>query len=245
MSTFDATAGGAIDLGNDTVTFVVEASSQPLAAETVASVIGGNTGAGTTAGTVNDTSYLYDFALVANGNDFDVTISVANTIEDTVAAGFAATGNTLLTSLSASTNAQINLLQSTLQSQSTASGVEDIVEAVASDVTGGAVQAGVTVAGQTSSITGTRLAALRNDSVVTGMTAGDLSDGVKVWGQAYVQTAEQDERDGVSGYDSDSYGFVAGIDTEALADDLTVGVAFSYGNTEVESKGISNGETGD
>ncbi len=244
IGTFDITAGGAVDLSNDTINFVVEDGSQPLTAETIASVIGGNGGGATTAGTITDNSFLYDFALVANGNDFDVTISAANTITGSATnSANANAGNMLITTLGTSTNTEINRLQSSLQSKSTQAALNDALEATVSDVAGGAVQSGVSVASRTSAITSTRLAALRDGSTVSGMSAGDLTSGVKVWAQGYGQTAQQDERDGVSGYQADTYGFVAGIDTEAMAENLTVGLAFAYADTEVDSDASDDANT--
>jgi outer membrane autotransporter protein len=239
------TAGGAVDLSNDTVNFVVESGSQPLVAgSTLTDFISGNTGAATNPGTITDNSYLFDFTIAAgSANDLTATVVAANSINNTVASGLAATGNQLMTSLNDGTvtNTEINLLQSTIQSKSSASEVNKTVEAAASDVAAGAVSAGVAVANQTSSITGTRLAALRSGDV-SGMAAGDLSEGVKVWGQAFAEMGTQDERDGVSGYDADTYGFVAGIDTETLADGWTVGLALAYADTEVDSDGLGNGK---
>ncbi len=242
IGTVDITAGGAVDLSNDTVNFVVESGSQPLAAEVIASVVGGNTGAATTAATVTDNSYLYGFALTANGNDFDVTVTQANSVESTsVNSGYVATGNQLLTTLAASTNTQINLLQSELQSKSTQGDVNNVIEAAASDVSGGAVVAGIQVAGSTSAINNDRLASLRSGE--TGMNAGQVMNGLNGWIEGFGQQAQQDKRDGVSGYDADTYGFAIGFDTEELGQDTTIGMSFAYADTDVDSDAISNAKT--
>jgi outer membrane autotransporter protein len=53
--------------------------------------------------------------------------------------------------------------------------------------------------------------------------------------QGHGSTAEQSRRDGVDGYDADSYGLAVGIDTETLSNNGIFGVALSYGQTEVDS----------
>ncbi len=244
IGTFDATAGGAIDLSNDTVNFVVEAGSQPLVAGTVASVIGGNTGAGTTAGTITDTSFIYDITLTANGNDFDATVSVANDAASTAAnSGQQNTYNQLLTTLAASTDTQINLVQGQLSAATTQQEAQIVLEAAASDVSGGSAIAGFNVAGQTAGANSARLAYLRGDAAETGMVAGNIAHGLKMWGQLLGSTADQDDREGVSGYDADTFGVAVGVDTETLAEDWVWGLAFAYGDTEVDSKSISNAQT--
>ncbi|MFP4464942.1 MAG: autotransporter domain-containing protein [Alphaproteobacteria bacterium] len=121
--------------------------------------------------------------------------------------------------------------------------VDDVLEAVGADVGGGAVQAGVSIANQTANLMGTRLASLRDGSVATGMAAGSSYEGSSFWGQAFGKTGDQDERDNISGYDVDTYGLAFGVDTENLGDNLTVGLAFSYGDTEVDSKGLAKAKT--
>lgn len=235
----------AVNLAVDTVNFVVSATSDALTtgASILDDVFQGNAAVTTTGVTVTDNSYLYAFTLVDDTNNVDVTVSLDNTIAETADnTANENAGDMLLTTLSSSTNTEIGLIQGQLIAAGSAAGVNEVLEATVSDVAGGAVQSGLTIASQSSRITGTRLAALR-DGGSAGMSAGDLSDGVQVWGQAFGQMATQDRRDGVAGYDADTYGFVAGIDTEAMAEDLTVGVALSYANTEVDSDASDNAQT--
>lgn len=239
-----AFSGDAVNLAVDTVNFDVQANSAPLTvgASVLDNVFAGNAAATIAGATVTDNSFIYGFELVADTNNVDVTVTQANSIENTVSnGGFAATGNQLITTLAASTNTQINQLQSTLAAASTRQAANDVIEAAASDVSGGAVIAGVNVATQTSSITNTRLAALRSGE--TGMNAGEVVEGMNAWIQGFGSQGDQDDRDGVSGYDADTYGIAVGIDTEKLADDVTVGLSFAYASTDVESDAISNADT--
>lgn len=237
-------AGDAVNLAVDTVHFDVKANSAPLKVGTAAldNVFAGNAAATIAGATVTDSSFIYGFTLVADTNNVDVTVAVDNSVESvTDNSGYDATGNQLITTLAASTNTEINQLQSTLAAASTQSAANDVIEAAGSDVAGGAVVAGVQVAGSTSAINNDRLASLRSGE--TGMNAGQVMHGLNAWIQGFGSQADQDKRDGVSGYDADTYGFAVGFDTQELAQDITVGLSFAYADTDVDSDAISKAKT--
>ena len=58
---------------------------------------------------------------------------------------------------------------------------------------------------------------------------------MRMWGQVFGQTADQDMRDGINGYDADTFGIAVGLDTENIGNDTVVGMAFSYADTDVSS----------
>lgn len=240
----DITAGGAPDFSNDTLTFFVESGSQPLAAETIASVIGGNTGALTTFGTINDTSYLYSFTPVANGNDLDVTIALAQTLAaSTTTTNNNTVADVLITDLAASVNAEINLAQANAGAATSQAAFNEVLESVQPTVDGGASGAAFEVAATTLDLTGDRLAALRSGETPTGMAAGNAASGMRWWVQGFGQAANQDVRDGIDGYDSRTYGVAVGLDTQNIADNGTIGVAFSYADTNVDSDNANTTDT--
>ena len=244
-------ANDAVDVSDDTIHFLVEEGSAPLAVGTLDDVFadanGANQDAVIAGATVTDNSFIYDFTLVNDtANDaIDVTVAFAN---DPSSAG--ATGNNnvagelLLETLSGNTNTQINQLQGSLQAASTNEQYNERVEATLPTVDAGAVVAATSVTTQTTGITQTRLAALRSGTVAeTGMAAGNMSNGLKAWIQGFGATGEQDKRDGVDGYEVDTYGFAAGIDSSAIADDWVFGLAFAYADTEVDSDNANNTKT--
>ncbi len=122
-----------------------------------------------------------------------------------------------------------------------ASEIDELVEATTPTVDAGNMAAAVVVNNSSMNITQTRLAALRDGS--TGMAAGNVSEGLNVWGQVFGQTGEQDRRDNIDGYDVDTWGIAAGIDTKNIANDVTLGVAFSYADSEVDSKNANATKT--
>lgn len=82
-----------------------------------------------------------------------------------------------------------------------------------------------------------RQAALREGASATGMVAGDLLSVHGFWVQGYVNNTEQDKRDEVNGFDADTGGVAMGLDA-AATDQINVGVAFSWANTDVDTEGV-------
>jgi outer membrane autotransporter protein len=107
------------------------------------------------------------------------------------------------------------------------------------------VSSGVTNAiGSASTTTvNNRVASLRGADSQTGMAAGDMvGRGIELWALPYLSTFTQDLKDGVSGYKSDSRGITIGADT-VVADNLRVGLAIGYANTDLDGKNASLGDS--
>ena len=237
------TSAGALDLSADGARVLVEENSQILVAGVINNVVTGGTV--TEFDTVTDNSILWNFTLTDVGadNDLDLTIVAANTIEEVVSSSFTGAGNVLFDDLAASTDTEINLVQGEMQAAATAEELNDVVEAVSPTVDGGSVAAGLATASQTAGVTNTRLAMLRTGDAQSGMAAGNVSQGLGMWAQGFGLTADQEERDGVSGYDIDTYGFAVGVDTETLAEDFVIGLGLSYANSEIDSENLASTET--
>ncbi len=177
-----------------------------------------------------------------NGNNVDVTFaSVTNaSLATENNSGVAAA----LDALAGSADPQIQILQSQLAGAATQEELNDVLEASSSpNLDGGAVVAGLAIASQTASLNEDRLASLR-DGTGTGVSAGDAaSKGLRFWGQGFGAVADQDDRDGVSGYRVNSFGAAFGVDTEKLSENAVVGLAASYARTDVSSDGLANAQT--
>lgn len=104
-----------------------------------------------------------------------------------------------------------------------------IVEQVTPETNGGATQAAMTGQSLISNVTGSRTSSIR------GMSSGDSFKETGAWAQALYSDANQDLRDGVAGYNAYSRGIAIGVDGK-LNDQLTLGVAYSYLDTDVNSK---------
>lgn len=109
-----------------------------------------------------------------------------------------------------------------------------LAEQLAPETNGGATQAATS--GQTliSNITGNRTSGARQ-----GLSSGDALTETGAWVQALYSDANQDLRDGIAGYNAYSRGIAVGADGK-LNDQLTLGLAYSFLNTDVNS---NNGNT--
>lgn len=104
-----------------------------------------------------------------------------------------------------------------------------IAEQLAPETNGGATQAATTSQNLISTATGNRTSGLR------GASSGDAFKEAGVWVQSLYSDATQDLRDGVAGYNAYSRGIAVGADGK-LNDQLTLGLAYSFINTDVNGK---------
>lgn len=104
-----------------------------------------------------------------------------------------------------------------------------LAEQLTPEVNGGATQAATTSQNLVSNVTGSRTSSLR------GASSGESFKDTGVWVQTLYSDASQDLRDGVAGYNAYSRGIAVGADGK-LSDNLTLGLAYSFINTDVNGK---------
>ncbi len=76
-----------------------------------------------------------------------------------------------------------------------------------------------------------------------GIAAGNPVEGIGFWAQVYGQSANQDIRDSVPGYDSRTFGGAVGADTKKLLDNTVLGLALNYAATAVDGNDANTTET--
>lgn len=189
------------------------------------------TGINTGAATLVDNSLQYSFVVADNGANTDVT--VARTSNAALATGNKVGSAAVLDTLLATTNTELDAINDKLAAASTQDAFNEILEATLPNVDGGTVVSVFETSVQSLDVNNQRLAAVRSGD--TGVAAGNMGQGVTAWIQGFGQLADQDRRDGVDGYEADTYGFAVGVDSENVADNALVGVALSYANTDVDS----------
>ncbi|NCC21779.1 MAG: autotransporter domain-containing protein [Alphaproteobacteria bacterium] len=192
------------------------------------------------AAAINDTSALFDFTVTGgNGAALVATADMLTSSSVVDSGAEAAAVDAILGITDAQYAADTNLaaVYDAVAGASTAT-IDAVVESIMPDISGGNVVAATVVNNNTMGLTETRLASLR-DGGMTGMAAGNMGEGLGMWGQVFGQTGEQDKRDGISGFDVDTVGFAVGVDTQNLMADTTVGLAFAYADTEVDSKNVN------
>lgn len=255
----DPTAAAAIAAGGNTITFVADtvttlglSDAQGTASidsgDTVLWVTGANL-ASDFDGAIGDGRIVFeDGLLVYTSNSTDTQLSATVTYADAASAfeagsSGAGVANYLVGLGSAGGNATLQGFRSSLLAAGSTSAQESFAESIAPEVDG-AVVVGLNNASNLSvGTTNTRIASLRTGSTETGMVAGEMDSGTAFWSKAFGQIAEQDRREGVAGYDADTYGFAVGIDSSDNMDDSLIGFSFSYANTEVDSEGTNDTQT--
>lgn len=194
---------------------------------------GGNFNVDTSNITVTDNSGFLDYAVAKADSDTELHLTVnyadANTVVSTPAFGNALdAAGTIISSDGDLFNALVN---------ADAAATADIAEKLAPDVTGGSVAAAVsagTGAGQSIS---TRIASVRSDEA--GVVTGNAFAGGDFWAQAFGGMADQDDRDGIAGYEADTVGVAAGYDAP-VSDNFRAGVAVNYAYSDIDSDSVND-----
>ncbi len=192
--------------------------------------------------TVTDNA-LFDYAEAAGV----VTANRRSTSESASQLGVNTSAVDALTNSIAANTAAV---QDTISTELAAGGAraKAITEKSQGDNTGGASTATTTAQTTvtTNNIVGARLDSVRGNSQTasldTGFATGSGDMSKSAWFKAFTNLADQDERDGVSGFEADTFGFVAGIDKE-VSPGVRVGVAAGYANSDVDSDSANNLES--
>jgi len=205
-------------------------------------------GPGATEILIADDSFLWDFyafdgtqATVATNNTdlFIRAIAVSNAVTTATTPNNAAVA-TVIDNLSGNDSPELIGIVQNLNNAPTQQAVNDILESTTPTVDNSVSDSTMAMAHQGVDLIQTRLADLRAES---GVSTGQLTDSLSIWGQVYRHHAAQDDRDTIAGYSAHTFGFVGGIDTDQLFNNATIGMAFSYGNSGIKSKDANSTRT--
>lgn len=194
-----------------------------------------------------DSSALYDFVIVRGDNsnvggandDLYALVSRNSTSSVTSDGNGQSTLNAVL-SVAAPTDELATVIASV--NNASTDEIDDVLSTLGATTDGGNVTGAIAVSNEAAAQVDIQLAALRSGEA-RGVTTGEYDNGLRAWGQVFGQTGEQDRRDNVAGYDLDTYGFTAGIDSQSVMEDTVLGVAFTYANTDVDSDNANNTQT--
>ncbi|MCE9508156.1 MAG: autotransporter domain-containing protein, partial [Alphaproteobacteria bacterium] len=118
--------------------------------------------------------------------------------------------------------------------------IENLLQSLLPANHNGAAQvAAIDAGGQAFAVNEERIAALRSGDGTSGMSAGFSANGVSLWLQGYGRSAQQDLRDEVAGYDSDTMGTAVGLDSTNLMEDGVLGLALNFSRTNADSKNVN------
>ena len=178
--------------------------------------------------TVTDNSALLNFSAVVDGNTIDLVQGNEQTVVQATAIG---SKRAALGAAAVFDTAPAGLVPVTdqLKMLATEKEVADAIESTLPGVSGGMAQV-TNIA--TNAVTG--VVSARQD-LVRGVASGDgLMTDRHIWFKPFGGWTKQDKRQGVTGYDIDSYGLALGFDGD-VSPSWNVGLAFAYINSDVES----------
>jgi|GEM_PF-953102 len=248
---FDITNGGAfgniLASGNaivDAGTLVsVNVASDAFVADgatfaLIESATAGGQVADLTAGNITDNSFVLSFSQVtANNNDLVLLASRA-TAESVGTTQNNVNVAEVLESLGTNGDATLDQIQANYNNADTQEGANDVLESLQPGIDNGVANAALSASALSLGINSDRLGSLR-----TGVGSGDMTKGVNTWAQVFGQYATQDARDGIDGYDADTYGVAVGADTENAFDRAILGVSLSYANSQIDSDNANSTES--
>ena len=234
-------ATGAVDLSQSGAIDVNIASGAPISIGDVFSNVISGTSLTSPIGSFNvtDNSLLLNFAAAANGSSgVDLTAIIGTSI----AASNAAAGNRGGAGaaqkldeiiISSPTGDWLNVTNA-LFSLSTDQQVAAAVNQTVPVLTGATNSAAIKTMSDVS-----RIIQERQDSQSGLATGEDFQTSSNFWLKPFGSWAGQDTDKGVVGYDSNSYGIIAGAD-KAISEATRLGAAFSYSNSQLTSQDSVN-----
>ncbi|MBU1330479.1 MAG: autotransporter domain-containing protein [Gammaproteobacteria bacterium] len=178
---------------------------------------------------VSDNSQLFNFGAIKDGNTVDLTLTKAASVLDSVIS----TGNS-----PAQGAAQV--LDNVLSADPTGELASNFVGLTSEQEVSDAVTSTLpTVAGNASNATSSTLAGINrvvqaHQDNNSGLSSGDAVAEGNLWIKTFGSWTEQDQRNGISGYDADTQGLVIGADA-AISENTRLGLAFAYAQTDLDN----------
>jgi len=184
----------------------------------------------------------YTWSQVANGEDLIVAVSVSDTITPTTPNSIKANAALLTIATNATGNSVLNTVNSNRLGNSTPSELNEFLETVTPEVDGSSQLTMLDLSRRIQSINNDRIAYL--NSYTSGISSGDdYKMDKNAWIESYYSYADQDLSNNIDGYTSKSIGLIAGLDTEKIIDNGSLGIAISYGTTKANSEDGNKAET--
>lgn len=253
------TGGGALDLSNDTLEISVDSSSAVLIDETIANVIISTDAAVIGPNQFVDNSFLYQFTLVPNGNNFDLQVAISPLDDVTTTQNNRNVADVILNRIATTENEQFNTIQSLLAADSNSEDFNERLESLQPTVDGGYIAVSSSIINRMDTYAHQRVKTLYNDapkvSKAKTLVSGkkDLRTGRRyaksryakqniteesgaLWIQPFLQSSTQEQRDDIDGFEATTQGVIFGADTGNIHEDALIGIAAIAAASEVDSE---------
>lgn len=189
--------------------------------------------------TLTDNSATLSFATSAANNDLLMTATRANMSTLATNAAGASVGSTL-NGFGSNATGDMATVIANLDTLSTAQAYTDAVNQLDPDMNGGANQASFNSTGGALSTVSTRLhnarAGVVNGGGQNGISSGDEFIQSALWTQGFGAYGDQDTKDGIAGYTTDTWGVAVGMDY-LQSEHVRLGLSFAYAQGNVDTNG--------
>lgn len=242
----DATGNGAIaatgtaNITNATIKPIVSASY--AVADGASFDVITSTGLTQSGNSISNTPLL-SWSIVNNANNLSIKATVNSNIASL--AGGSSAGSAALNNILTNSNnvASLGTLGVALQSLSSTQDVAKAGEQLKPENNGAAYAAANTSVNNMTQVISARVESqVLASNGTTGIATGDAALDRTFWLQGFGFTGEQNKRKNADGYDIDAYGFAAGVD-KAINNDLRLGLAIAYANTDTSATNTTKGNT--
>ena len=177
--------------------------------------------------------------LIAKNASNNLVIGVDAVNSASTVTGVSSSSATVIDALLSSNTA----IGGAVQSTSSSAKIEAAGRQLNPETNGAIFQAANTSIDSFTQVVGTHLASkILGSDAATGIATGDNPADKSFWLQGFGFAGAQDKRNNADGYDVDSYGFAAGLDKD-INDDLRLGAAIAYANTDTSAKASTQGNT--
>ncbi len=254
-SNLDLDIAGASDYGQATVTgtvtlpatvaITINSVEGTFASGTEFLVINGTTGSGVAGGnTVTDSSYVWGFTATDRNHQDLILTAVREHPFNTISsdANVNAVGAALEGARTTTTNTDMLNVLNTLDNMTSAQQISSSLATMMPDMSSGALMVTRSMNSQFLKTISNRLAYARNGRVMTGIASGDMFQGTGFWMQGVGSHQTQGTRDGIEGFDANTFGSTIGFD-KILDEHLRLGLAGGYGFGSVDAKTPGNPNT--
>lgn len=222
--------GGIYNLGSGSQILLRPSASNFSVNSQTYTLIQGESGTATSLSVLSESPYLTVHSYNAGAYNITATVSIAAEPQIQRAGGSpnaqrAGSAITPLLTAMAAANSDDPLLDALSGSAAVRTS-----EQLAPEVNGAALQGANGLLGLTGLNAGQRTQGLR------GLSSGEALAESGLWLKALGSEAEQERRDGIEGFDADLSGIALGADTK-LGDQTTLGLAYSYLNSDITADG--------
>ncbi len=193
-------------------------------------------------GTITTSSPVFSFAGSQATGDLIITATRAHPYNALAATPDARAVGAALESIGAAAAGDMATVLNTLDSLTSATQLSDSLESMHPDMSSGNMQTTQAIANQFRSSVATRLGYVRNGLAESGISTGDMIQGMGFWLQGLGSHAQQDTRKGIEGFQYNTFGTSFGAD-KIMGDHVRVGLAGGYGYADVNSKTIGSPRT--